>query len=138
MFRIIKSIISIILILIFSLSFNVYASNSYIDEARVLYDLGFYNGISQSFFEPDLNSFVDTETAVVFLLRIVKSKSEIQSLSEYDVRNILNSYNDRAQVSEWEEDISPMELSKRYWVTFKVTVFHQKDLLMGKLLRLCC
>lgn len=101
MLRITKNIISIILILTFSLNFNVYASNSYIEEARVLYDLGFYNGISQDSFEPDLNSFVDAETAIVFLFRIVKPKSEIQSLSEYDINNILNSYNDRGLVSDW-------------------------------------
>jgi len=100
--RIIKNIISIIMILTFSLNFNVYAANnSYIEEARILYDLGFYNGISETIFEPDLNSFVDLETSVVFLLRIVTQKSAIQSMPEKDVNNILNNYRDKGLVSQW-------------------------------------
>ncbi len=132
MVRIMKNIISIILLLTFSLSFNVYASNSYIEEARILYDLGFYNGVSQSFFEPDLNSFVDTETAVVFLLRLVKSKSDIQSLSEYDVRNILNNYNDRSTVSDWARKYIAYGINQRILLDIQGNSISPKRLIDGK------
>jgi|GEM_PF-3413254 len=91
-------------ILIFlSLFVNSYASEfaSYIEEARILYDLGFYKGVAQSYFESDLDSFTDKETAVVFLLRLIGQKNNVEYLSEYDVYNSLKYYSDYDTISNW-------------------------------------
>ena len=69
-----KLLICAIIILSFLSGLSVNAENSYFEQARVLYNLGLYMGTSPTYFEPDLSSFVDRETAIVFLLRLVGKK----------------------------------------------------------------
>ncbi len=80
---------------------SIAAGKSYINEARVFYDLGFYNGIALNYFDPDLNSFVDNETAVAFVLKLTGLKNKALTLSDEKTNQILSAYADSDLISDW-------------------------------------
>ncbi len=71
--------------------------------ARILYDLGLYEGISSSYFEPDLNSTVNREAGIALLIKLFGENDKALSLSNRETRDILSEYTDRQAVSNWAE-----------------------------------
>ncbi len=77
------------------------ADVSYMEEARVFYDLGLYKGVSADHFDPDLFSFSDKETALVFLLRLAGQRDNVQASSDSGANYTLGAYTDGSSVSDW-------------------------------------
>ncbi len=94
------------LILIIFQIFNVYFVNSFSGEeysnekeARILYRLGLYKGISNMAFEPDLGSILNRETGVCMLLRLFGIEYEIEKIQNAD--EILKQFKDFNNISKW-------------------------------------
>lgn len=72
---------------------------NYKEEARKLNDMGLYNGISTTTYDPDLSAALDRETGVVMLLRIFGLESEAEAISDAD--RILAKFSDAPKISGW-------------------------------------
>ena len=97
-----KKIIS--LVILFALLLNsgiAYAVEgfNYRAEAQKLNDLGLYNGISATTYNPDLSALLDRETGVVMLLRIFGLESEAEAIT--DANAILAKFSDASKISGW-------------------------------------
>ncbi len=96
-----KCIAIILAACVFGTGFGASAKSSYIEQARIFYQLGLYNGIGSSYFEPDLDFFLDRETAMVFLGRLMGPGQNAMREYERSANSILNSYGDAYLVSGW-------------------------------------
>ncbi len=75
----------------------------YEKHARVLYDLGLYEGISNTGFEPDLGTAVNRETGIVLLLKLFGKKENVLAMKNDDVDEILSIFRDSYAISRWAE-----------------------------------
>lgn len=76
-------------------------SFTYADEATKLNELGLYQGISDTTFDPDLGTALNRETAVVMLLRIFGLEDEAAAMTAAEVAAALKPYTDAKDVSAW-------------------------------------
>ncbi len=74
-------------------------SYRYEAQAQVLNDLGLYNGISTTSFEPDLGSALNRETGIVMLIRLFGLEAEAAGMTNAD--EILSSFSDAGEISDW-------------------------------------
>ena len=74
---------------------------SYEPEAFLLYQLGLFTGTSSYSFKPGLGTDLDRQTGITLLLNFFGRKNEVQSLSDYEINQILSAYADRADVLSW-------------------------------------
>jgi hypothetical protein len=74
---------------------------TYRAEANVLNDLGLYNGISETSFDPDLGTAVDRQTGIVMLLRMFGLADAAEALSDEDVASALAGYTDAAELASY-------------------------------------
>jgi hypothetical protein len=75
---------------------------TYESEAKVLNDLGLYNGISDTEFDPDLGTALDRETGVVMLLRLMGLEDEALAMSDADAEATLKAkFTDAGTVANW-------------------------------------
>lgn len=77
------------------------ASYSYEAEAQVLNDLGLYNGISETTFNPDLGTALNRETGVVMLLRLFGLEADAKAMTSAEVTAALAKFTDAATISDW-------------------------------------
>ncbi len=99
--RYIKTAVLMLLLTALVLVGPAYAASSYYEQARVLYNLNLYKGTSATYFEPDLESYVDRETAIVLVLRLFGKTSDVENYYDYRVQSILSAYSDGGDVSSW-------------------------------------
>lgn len=74
-------------------------SYQYAAQAQILNDLGLYNGISTTSFEPDLGSALNREAGIVMLLRLFGLEAEVANMSDAD--EILSRFSDAGKISDW-------------------------------------
>ena len=74
---------------------------TYSAEAQKLNDLGLYNGISKTEFNPDLGTKLNRETGIVLLLRIFGLNKEADAMTAEDVTAALASFTDASSISDW-------------------------------------
>ena len=72
---------------------------TYSDQANTLHDLGLYNGISQTEFDPDLGTALDRQTGVVMLLRLFGLEGDAHEMSDEDAAAALAKFSDADEVS---------------------------------------
>ncbi|OQB15158.1 MAG: MORN repeat protein [Firmicutes bacterium ADurb.Bin193] len=96
-------LVVICLLALFAFSSGAYAqySNSYIEQAKVFYELRLYMGTNANRFEPSLEEFLDRETAAVFLIRLIGQAKRATNMSDYQINIALNPYTDKDTVSIW-------------------------------------
>lgn len=97
-----KKLISLVVLFALLLcSGAVYSAEgfNYRAEAKKLNDLGLYNGISATTYNPDLSALLDRETGVVMLLRIFGLESEAEAITDADA--ILAKFSDASKISGW-------------------------------------
>lgn len=75
------------------------ATYTYGANAQKLNDLGLYNGISDTEFNPDLGTALNRETGVVMLLRLLGLEGDAQEMSDEDVAEALAKFSDADEVS---------------------------------------
>jgi hypothetical protein len=97
----IKRVFCILIFSLFLFSNYCFADNINIEEAKILYELGFYKGIAKRYFESDLSAFCDKQTALVLILRLSGYKENSQTESDYQINNILYHYIDKDNISDW-------------------------------------
>ena len=73
----------------------------YKSEAQVLNNLGIYNGISATSFNPDLGTILDRQTGVVLLLRLFGLETKALSITSEDETLALRSYTDANLIGLW-------------------------------------
>jgi len=76
-------------------------SYSYETQAKALYDLGLFKGVSTSEYNPDLGAVMDRETGVVMMLRLVGKIDEANALSDSDANTALAKYTDVSKIEDW-------------------------------------
>jgi len=121
-----------VLLFIMVLSPTVAASGSfsYSSEAQVLNDLGLYNGVSSTTFDPDLGTALNRETGVVMLLRIFGL--EEQALAMTDADTILSKFTDAATISSWAKNQVAYAVKNGLVCGYPDGTFGSKDALLGK------
>ncbi|WHH60317.1 hypothetical protein [Petroclostridium sp. X23] len=62
----------------------------YMHEARLLNQLGLYDGISVQSFESDLGTAVNRETGITLLVKMFGKKNEVVALTDADMNKILS------------------------------------------------
>ena len=96
------SILCVMCVMIVAVLPTFAASNlAYQDEAKVLYELGLYKGISETEFVPDLESNLTREQAAVILARLFGNQDEIEKMNSSEVKAILAKFLDSNDISEW-------------------------------------
>ena len=73
----------------------------YKSEAQVLHNLGIYNGISTTIFNPDLSTILDRQTGVVLLLRLFGLEEKALSMTNSEVTLALQGYTDVSKIGIW-------------------------------------
>jgi len=94
----------VIIMLTQAISFTLVGGSesfSYEAEAQTLNDLGLYNGISETTFDPDLGAALNRETGVVMLLRIFGLEEEASALTNAETDAILAQYSDADSIASW-------------------------------------
>jgi hypothetical protein len=76
-------------------------SYNYETQAKALYDLGLFKGVSTSEYNPDLGAAMDRETGVVMMLRLVGKIDEANALSDSDTTTALAKYTDADKIQDW-------------------------------------
>jgi len=103
--RNLKKHLSVLLVLamVFTMMAPVFAASSYNyeEEARILYALGLYKGVSDKNFVPDLGSALTREQDTILLLRLFGQEEEALAMSEADVTEVLSRFADADQISPW-------------------------------------
>lgn len=85
--------------MLFNTAFAYTNGFSYESQARILNELGLYNGISTTSFAPDLASVLNREQGIVMLLRIFGLEDEALEITNAD--EILSSFSDAGTISDW-------------------------------------
>ncbi|HHW31990.1 MAG TPA: hypothetical protein GXX20_10025 [Clostridiaceae bacterium] len=104
LFSISCSILTVILLNIAPyFNLHAYASQEFIYEAqaRALYDLGLYDGVSADSYNPDLQATVDRETAIALLVKIFGDKEKALSMTDSEAESALAKYSDKGDISKW-------------------------------------
>lgn len=99
--RLKKSISCILMMFILLSGIRLQAADSYMEQARVLYELGLYLGTSTECFMPDLDFPVNRETAAVFLVRLMGEKSSALTMTANQIDKALGPYADSDTISAW-------------------------------------
>lgn len=86
-----------------SLVVPVFADSlNYEEEARTLYDLGLFKGVSETEYKPNLEARLLREEAVALLLRMFKLEDEALSMDENEAKQILSEkFKDADQIASW-------------------------------------
>jgi len=82
----------------------VFAASSTVDfgdEALKLYGLGLFKGTSEDSYEPDLESPLTREQAIVILLRLIGEEDEALAMTEAEVKIALAPFKDVNLISDW-------------------------------------
>ena len=77
------------------------ATYTYTAEAQKLHDLGLYNGISSTSFDPDLGTALDRQTGVVMLLRLFGKDAEANAMSDAVADAVLSKFSDAGSIAGW-------------------------------------
>lgn len=96
--KIISLVVLIALLLYPGVAYSAEGFN-YEAEAQKLNDLGLYNGISTTAYNPDLSALLDRETGVLMLLRIFGLESEAEAITDAD--RTLAKFSDASKISSW-------------------------------------
>lgn len=103
--RNLKKHLSVLLVLamVFTMLAPGFAASSYNyeDEAKALYGLGLYKGVSDKNFVPDLGSPLTREQSAIILLRLFGQEQEAEALTEGQVNESLARFADAGEVSGW-------------------------------------
>lgn len=101
--KILIFLLCIVVVLFLPIQSFVYASYSYryINEAKLLNELGLYDGISTTSFNPDLGSSVNRETGIALLVKLLGKRHQALSLSTLETDRILSPYSDKDKISSW-------------------------------------
>lgn len=97
-----KKIISMVVLFALLLNSGIaYSAEgfNYRAEAQKLNDLGLYNGISTTAYNPDLSALLDRETGVLMLLRTFGLESEAEAITDAD--RTLAKFSDASKISGW-------------------------------------
>lgn len=86
----------------------------YEKDARILYDLGLYKGVSESVYEPDLESNLTREQAAVILIRLFGQQDEVNKMSNSKVKATLAKFMDSYEISDWAKRDVAYATSKGY------------------------
>jgi len=73
----------------------------YENEAKALYDLGLYKGVSETRYEPDLANDLTREQAAVILIRLFGQEEDAKNISDSKVKATLAKFVDVYDISEW-------------------------------------
>ena len=131
-FMIIKKTTVWLLLLCFLVSKTCYAQESYINEAKILYELGLYKGVSQYYFESDLSSFSDKETAIVFILRLAGKGNITSFINDYQADRVLNKYHDKDIISPWAKNYIAYAIENNMIPDIEQNWINPKRLVDGK------
>jgi hypothetical protein len=70
-------------------------------EAQALHDLGLFNGISTTSFDPALSLKLDREQGITILLRLLGKEGKASELTNEEVDSALSNYTDKEEVESW-------------------------------------
>ncbi len=73
----------------------------YEEEAYLLHNLGLFDGISTETFDPDLESPVNRETGIAFIVKMFGKKEYALKLSDGEIRSALIKFTDRNEITDW-------------------------------------
>ncbi|SET01109.1 S-layer homology domain-containing protein [Natronincola peptidivorans] len=106
---------------------------SYEQEARILYDLALYKGVSDTDFEPDLGGVLTKEKGVVMLLRLFGVEEAALALTDAEADEKLAMFTDAADVGLWAKKQVAYAVDKKYIKGLPDGSFRPKQALNGKL-----
>lgn len=94
--------ITILVCLLFSISsFANTSSVEYLKESEVLNDLGLYNGVSTTHFDPDLTRMVNREFGIVLFMRLFGFQFQVENLTDEESNHLLSKFEDSHAISGW-------------------------------------
>ncbi|MFZ5987224.1 MAG: Ig-like domain-containing protein [Bacillota bacterium] len=108
------------------------SSFSYETEAKDLYDLGLYKGMSPTDYVPNLGGKLDRETGVVMLLRLFGQEEDALALTAEDVTAKLAKFSDAEKISDWAKKQVAYAVDKGYVKGLPNGTFAPKADLNGK------
>lgn len=102
-FKKLLAVLMTVAIIAGSLVVPVFADSlNYEEEARTLYDLGLFKGVSETEYKPNLEARLLREEAVALLLRMFKLEDEALSMDENEAKQILSEkFKDADQIASW-------------------------------------
>ena len=74
---------------------------NFINEAKMLNELGVYDGISKEEFNPDLDAEVDRQTGVMMLLKMTGNEDKVMKMSEEEADSLLGHFKDKDDIEAW-------------------------------------
>jgi hypothetical protein len=123
----------VIIVISIMLFFSGQVSANTYSKAKELYDLNLYKGISVDSFNPDLNSELDRQTAVVMLLRIFGEENQAIELSDENAKEILKAkFNDYDTIAPWAIRQVAYGVDKGYISGYPDDTFRPKEKLVGR------
>ena len=95
--------ISLIFVIIGGLITPVFANGNlrYQEEAKKLYELSLYKGISEDTYEPDLEGMLTREQSTIILLRLIGEEDDALKMTQAEVKIALAPFKDAKLVSDW-------------------------------------
>jgi len=130
--RLLSVLIVVAMLVTAMLPASAASSYNYEDEARALYDLGLYAGISKTEYQPDLGSKLTREQGVVLLVRFMGAEDEANALSEAEADTELTFFKDKASISSWAKKSVAYALRKKWVSGFPDGTFKPQGELLGK------
>jgi len=76
-------------------------SYTYETQAKALYDLGLFKGVSTGEYNPDLGSAMDRQAGVVMMLRLVGKIDAANAISDSEANAALANYTDANTIEDW-------------------------------------
>lgn len=74
---------------------------SYEAEADQLHEMGLFQGVSQTTFDPALDMALDRQTGIVMLMRIIGMEDEALAMTDAEANAALAQYTDKNDIADW-------------------------------------
>jgi len=104
----------------------------YLVEAQKLYDMGLYQGVSTTSFDPDLGSSLTREQGFTMLVRMFGGQSAAEALSNTEINNTLSQFKDASSISDWARPYVAFAVKEKMIQGRPDGTIGPKDALLGK------